>query len=79
MVDNKIPPPIVPDENWSPSGKLLLTIKETREILRVSQWTVYRLINARKLATIKIGSRRLVPIEAIQDLIERLKEESQYS
>lgn len=74
MVDNKVPPVIEPDHSWSPEGKLLLTIEETQQVLRVSKGTVYRLIHERKLATIKIGARRLVPVDAIRDLIKRLEE-----
>ena len=76
MVDNKTRAPILPDNDWLPDGRPLLTIDEAREILRVSRWTVYRLINERQLETIKIGSRRLVPTDAVRDLIKRLREGS---
>jgi excisionase family DNA binding protein len=75
MVDNKARAPILPDKEWLPDGRPLLNIDEACDILRVSRWTLYRLINERRLETIKIGSRRLVPVQALQDLIERLREE----
>lgn len=53
----------------------MLTIQEACTALRVSKWTIYQLIRSRQLATIKIGSRRVVPLAAIQALIERLQAE----
>jgi len=38
----------------------LRTIQEAADYLRVARSTVYEAINAGKLATIKVGSRRLV-------------------
>jgi excisionase family DNA binding protein len=53
----------------------MLTIQEACAALRVSKWTIYQLIRSRQLATIKIGSRRVVPLAAIQALLKRLQEE----
>jgi len=78
MTDNKVPPTITPDEGWSPGDQLLLTIDETCKILRVSKWTVYRLMDERKLASVKIRSRRLIPVQAVRDLIKRVQEDSLY-
>jgi excisionase family DNA binding protein len=36
---------------------------------------VYRLIQSNQLATIKIGRRRLVPMAAVKDLLDRLRTE----
>jgi excisionase family DNA binding protein len=47
----------------------LLTVPEAGQRLRVSRWTVNRLIQTRQLRTIKIGRRRLVPSEALTDFI----------
>ena len=55
---------------------LLLTIPEACAALRVSKWTLYRLIHSRQLETVKIGSRRLVPSGAVQHLVDRLREET---
>jgi excisionase family DNA binding protein len=51
----------------------LLTVAEACAELRISRWTLYRLIQTRRLATIKIGSRRLVPLIDLQTLIESLR------
>jgi excisionase family DNA binding protein len=52
----------------------LLTINEAAARLRVSRWSVYNLIRSGQLRTIKIGRRRLVPIDALNECLERLKE-----
>jgi excisionase family DNA binding protein len=50
----------------------LLTMQETAEWLRVSKWSVYSLIHANQLRTIKIGRRRLVSPEALNECIKQL-------
>jgi excisionase family DNA binding protein len=55
---------------------VLLRVEEAADRLRVSRWTVYNLIPERKLRTIKIGARRLVPVSAIEDCIALLEEEA---
>ena len=52
----------------------LLTVAEACAVLRVSRWMVYRLIHARQLRTIKIGSRRLVPSAAVEEFLANLNE-----
>jgi excisionase family DNA binding protein len=54
----------------------LLTVDEARQALRISRWTLYRLIQQRQLTTVKIGSRRLVPRESLEALIARLVDEA---
>ena len=61
----------VPPERPEP----LLTVPEACAALRVSKWTLYQLIRRRQLATIKIGSRRCIPVASVQALIERLRSE----
>jgi excisionase family DNA binding protein len=46
-----------------------LSIKETAEACGLSRATLYRLIADGKLATLKIGARRLVPVVAIDALL----------
>ncbi len=53
----------------------LLTVPEACAALRVSRWTLYQLIRQRRLRTIKIGSRRCIPVASIQALIDRLQAE----
>ena len=52
----------------------LLTIDEAAARLRVSRWSVYNLIRSGQLRTIKIGRRRLVPLDALTECLEHLKE-----
>jgi len=52
----------------------LFTIDEAAARLRVSRWSVYNLIRSGQLQTIKIGRRRLVPLDALTECLEHLKE-----
>lgn len=63
-----------PEPNQPVATHLLLTVHEACAVLRVSRWTLYRLIQNRELDTIKIGSRRCVPVASIHALIERLSD-----
>jgi excisionase family DNA binding protein len=56
--------------------KLLLSPEEAGEVLGVARSTVYDLIRMRVLASVKIGRRRLVPVSACQEMVERMVEES---
>ena len=47
-----------------------LSIKEAPETCGLSRATIYRLIEQKKLATLKIGARRLVRPEAIDALLQ---------
>lgn len=48
----------------------LYTIAEVAEILRLSKWTVYRLVERRELAHVKFGRRVLFTKRGIQEFIE---------
>jgi excisionase family DNA binding protein len=48
-----------------------LSVKETGEAVGLSRATVYRLIGQNRLATVKIGSRRLVPVGEIDALLAK--------
>ena len=50
----------------------LLTIDEAAERLRVSRWSVYNLIRANQLRTVKIGRRRLVTPAALTEYVKQL-------
>jgi excisionase family DNA binding protein len=52
----------------------LLSIKEAVFELGISRTVVYELITAQKLRTIKIGRRRFIPIEAMEDFIASLSD-----
>jgi excisionase family DNA binding protein len=50
----------------------LLTIKEVCELLRISKWSVYKLIWSDQLHTVTIGRRRLVRPEAYAKCVDLL-------
>jgi excisionase family DNA binding protein len=49
--------------------KRALSIREAAKTCGLSRATLYRLIEQKKLATLKIGSRRLVTVAAIDTLL----------
>lgn len=51
----------------------LMTIDEARDKLRISRWSIYRLINDRRLKTIQIGSRRLIAPKDLDDFMQELR------
>jgi excisionase family DNA binding protein len=57
--------------------RVVLTVAEACDVLRISRWMLYRLIHSRRLETIKIGRRRFVPAAAVQELIDRLRAEEE--
>lgn len=67
--------PLTPEEKKTHGAPALLTIDEACQKLRISRWSFYRLIQRRKLQTIRIGRRRLVPEVAIDELIDTLRQE----
>lgn len=52
----------------------LLTIDEVADLLRVSRWSVYRLIWSEQLPTLKIGRRRLVRPAALAQCMRLLND-----
>ena len=55
--------------NFQQQHRRALSIKETAEACGLSRATLYRLMAEGKLATLKIGARRLVPVVAIDALL----------
>lgn len=53
----------------------LLAIKQVIYELGISRTAIYELIECGKLKTVKIGRRRLVPIEAIEEFIASLRKD----
>lgn len=56
------------DTDWP---KLAYRIDEAAKIMSVSRATLYRLITAGKLKTVKIGSIQVVSAKALRALIEK--------
>jgi excisionase family DNA binding protein len=55
------------------TGGGMLTIEEACQYLRISKWTLYRLIQSNSIKTIKIGKRRLVRMQSILEFVDRLE------
>ncbi|MFC6021880.1 helix-turn-helix domain-containing protein [Plantactinospora solaniradicis] len=53
-------------------SQVLLTVAEACQRLRISKWMLQQLINRRQLRSVKLGSRRLIPASAINELLDRL-------
>ena len=56
--------------------KLLLSPEEAGEVLGVARSTIYDLMRMGVLASVKIGRRRLVPVTACREMVERMMSES---
>ena len=54
----------------------LVTVQEAAEQLRISRWSVYNLIRANELSTVKIGRRRLVSPAALTECVKHLTEKA---
>jgi excisionase family DNA binding protein len=63
-------------ERTGEPAEYLFTIPEAADRLRVSKWSVYNLIRANQLQTVKIGRRRLVTPAALAECIKLLGEEA---
>jgi excisionase family DNA binding protein len=59
-----------------PQVAALLNVAEVCSRLRISKWTLYRLIQAQELKTVKIGSRRLIRAQSLEAFIDRLEAEA---
>lgn len=60
-----------------PSRDAMLTVREACEYLRISKWTLYRFIQAGKLSSVKLGRRRLIRMQSIQEFINRQEAETE--
>jgi excisionase family DNA binding protein len=54
----------------------LLRVEDAARLLNVGRAAVYDLIRSRRLRTVKIGARRLVPREVIEETISLLIKEA---
>ncbi|MEU4374813.1 MULTISPECIES: excisionase family DNA-binding protein [Pseudonocardia] len=55
--------------------RLLLTAEEVAEALNVGRSRVYMLIASKELTSIKIGSLRRIPVDAVREYAARLIEQ----
>lgn len=52
---------------------VLYNVAEAAEALRLSKCAIYELIRSGQLRTVKVGRRRLVPVEALSEWVARLE------
>jgi len=57
--------------NSSSGDRRAYLINEAVAAYRLSRSTIYNLMSAGKLRTVKVGGRRLIPVEALEALIAR--------
>jgi excisionase family DNA binding protein len=57
------PVPVVP---------VVYRVEEAAMALRLSRRTIYELIRSGRLRTVKVGTRRLVPVVALSEYVETL-------
>jgi excisionase family DNA binding protein len=53
----------------------LIAIKQATYEIGIGRTVIYELIKDGRLKTVKIGRRRLVPVEAIEELVASLRKE----
>jgi excisionase family DNA binding protein len=58
--------------------KKLLNPAEAAEMIGISRTKVYELLAGGQIASVKIGARRLVPVEKIDEYIETLLRENEH-
>lgn len=56
--------------------RALLTVDETMAMLRVSKWTLYRLMQRNELKSVKIGKKRLFQETDLLTFVEQHKVEA---
>ena len=54
--------------------KLLLTPEEAAEALGIGRSKVYELMATRRLASVKIGSSRRIPVDALEEFVAALRD-----
>jgi excisionase family DNA binding protein len=51
--------------------KLLLTVDEAADVLSLGRTYVYHLVMCNKIASVKLGRKRRIPVSALQDFISQ--------
>lgn len=57
------------------ASDIVYTVREVAEMLKVSAWTINKLIHDRALGSIQIGARRLVPAADLEEYLRELRKE----
>ncbi|MGW3328908.1 excisionase family DNA-binding protein [Streptomyces virginiae] len=58
-------------------ARRLHSVEEAAELLNVGRSTAFEEIRLGRLRTVRVGRRRLVPIEYVDEYVELLKREAQ--
>ena len=58
-------------ENPTKAIPLVYTVKEVSQTLQIGKTLVYRLIRSKKLRSIRVGNKYLVPRDALVDFLNR--------
>lgn len=56
-------------------GKKLISIQEATEMLSISKWTLYKLLQRNEIKSMKVGARRLIPTAEIDAFVRRNTDE----
>jgi len=51
--------------------KLLLTVDEAADVLSLGRTYVYHLVMCNKIASVKLGRKRRIPVSALHDFISQ--------
>ena len=65
--------------NSKPHIKRLLTVSDVQEILSIGRTRIFSLISSGELESVRIGSSRRITSDALDDFVNRLVAESQFS
>ncbi len=57
--------------------RVLFRITEAAEMLGLSRATVYELVQRREIRTLRVGTARRIPAEAIGEFVRRKEEEAE--
>ena len=63
-----------PLEQTTEQDRNLLTLDEARHVLRISKWSLQKLIDDRRLVTIRIGRRRFVHPDDLSSFMDDLRD-----
>ena len=61
--------PMSQNKRNEPDARRAYQVNEAAAAYRLSRWTLYKLMVIGKLRTVKIGGRRLIPVDAIEALL----------
>ena len=57
-------------------NKMLLSIEDALEATGVKRTTLYELMRSQQLESVKIGRRRLIPQQSLDEFVQRLRDEN---